>query len=343
LKSLRQILLSFAVTGLLVWLLLRVTGTQWGGVVRALRSVEWPWYLGALFTQLCIYPLRAARFASLLDNATWRKQHRSAGTAELIPVTLAHTLLAYLLPAKVGEASLLWYLKRGWQVPASRSLAVLLVARLLDLLFVCAFLCVACLVVGYGNLSLEPARMRALGWILVPVTLVLVVGLWKGVSLLGRVRVALQPLWRRTGKLGGRLRDLVDRLHGALQEVEPRALAHAALWSPIIWALVFVFYALLARGLGMQPLTFAQATFGAGLAVLFGLLPISAFAGFGSQDAGWVLGFVAVGVDRVLATEAGLAIHLIYALHIVVLGVLGHAWARRWAAERTASVSGPPV
>ncbi len=328
-KNLRSLLISLAITVALLWLLLRWTGAQPSGIYKAFTQVDGRWYLAALLVQLCIYPLRAARFASLLGTETWRGDHVGVHKWALVPVTMAHSMVAYLIPAKVGEASLVWYLRREFSVPASRGVAVLLVARLLDLATVLGFLCIACLVVGASGMSVEPERIRALGLLLLPLTLLLVYALAKGPWLVRTLCRLMGPLFARLGGFGRRLQNLMVEVEQALVQVGAKGLLRAALWSPPIWVGVFLFYAFLARGFGMHDLSLAQATFGAALAVLFGLLPISAFAGFGAQDAGWVLGFVAVGVDRVLATESGLAIHLLYAAHILILGLLAQAWMRR--------------
>jgi hypothetical protein len=317
----------------LLWALLYWSGVSMGQVLQALRRVPAKIYWAALAVQLCIYPLRAARFRALLRNASWEKEHRAPTMALLLPITLAHSLMAYVLPAKVGEASLVLYLRRGLHVPAARGLAVLFVARLLDLVCVTAFLAVACIVVGALQLCAEPGRILILGAGLLPLAMLMTVGLWKGVWFVERLQALLDPVTSRGGKIGSLLSKVLEKLGVALGEVSSSALLRAALWSPPIWLGVFLFYGILAQGFGLQDLGFAQSVFGAGLAVLFGLLPISAFAGFGSQDAGWVVGFTAMGAVREVAMESGLAIHLLYALHIVVLGLIGHAWALRNSAR----------
>ncbi|MCA9000731.1 MAG: flippase-like domain-containing protein [Planctomycetes bacterium] len=330
-KNLRSLLTSMAVTVVLVGALLYWSGVAPRQVWDALRQVPARIYWAAVAIQLCIYPLRAARFRALLRNAVWEREHRPPTLSWLLPITLAHSLMAYILPAKVGEASLVLYLRRGLHVPASRGLAVLFVARLLDLVCVTAFLAVACLVVGGLELCPEPGRILLLGVGLVPLALVMGFGLWKGPALVEIARHWLAPITRRGGRFGSLVARVLEKLGVALGEVTKGSLLRAALWSPPIWMGVFLFYGVLAQGFGLEELGFAQSVFGAGLAVLFGLLPISAFAGFGSQDAGWVVGFVAMGAAGDTALESGLAIHLLYAFHIVVLGLIGHAWVLRKA------------
>ena len=114
------------------------------------------------------------------------------------------------------------------------------------------------------------------------------------------------------------------RVRQALLAVRPTGLVAAAALSLPIWGLVFLFYAVLARGFGLGELAFAEAVFGAGLAVLANLLPVNGFAGFGPQDMGWVVGFASLGVPRELATTSALAVHLVYLFNIALFGLVGH-------------------
>ena len=68
----------------------------------------------------------------------------------------------------------------------------------------------------------------------------------------------------------------------------------------------------------------SQAALGSGLAVVANLLPINGFAGFGTQEAGWVLGFGALGVPKDVATATSVGVHLVQLGNVVLLGLLGH-------------------
>ena len=95
-----RVLLSLAVATALVVLLLEWTGTSAGEVYDTLRAIDPAVYLAALGVQALIYPARALRFAALMPAA-----HRPS-LGRLLPVTAAHILAANVLPAKVGEATL---------------------------------------------------------------------------------------------------------------------------------------------------------------------------------------------------------------------------------------------
>jgi uncharacterized membrane protein YbhN (UPF0104 family) len=68
----------------------------------------------------------------------------------------------------------------------------------------------------------------------------------------------------------------------------------------------------------------AEYAFGSSLAVLTNLLPINSFAGFGTQEGGWVVGFGLLGVQRDLALSTGLGVHLAQLASTLALGILGH-------------------
>ena len=86
------------------------------------------------------------------------------------------------------------------------------------------------------------------------------------------------------------------------------------------------FFAVLAKAMGLpEHFTFAEATFGSSLAVMFNLLPVNGVAGVGTQEAGWVTGFSQfLGVDRSVALSTGIGCHLVQLFNVVVMGIAAH-------------------
>ncbi|MFT7679157.1 MAG: uncharacterized membrane protein YbhN (UPF0104 family) [Planctomycetota bacterium] len=317
-----RILLSLAVGGALVALLLTWSGTPPRAILDALQALD-PKLLGAaLLVQGLIYPLRALRFRALLQAQP------PASLRRLIPATAAHSLVAYLLPAKLGEASLILYLERGLGVERARGLAVLLVARALDFAGVTLALTLACLVIG--ALDLVPTASAWLlplgGMLIVPALLLTWVAL-RGASCVAFCRAVLTRTRITSIAPGAFLDRVAAKVEAALREVSAAQLLRAALWTVPIWALVFAYYGMLARGLGLDSLGPFEAVFGASLAVLSNLLPINGFAGFGTQDGGWLFGYMAMGASEQAAMASGLAFHIIYIAGMSLFGIIGHAFA----------------
>lgn len=331
-----RILLSSALALGLLWALAAWGDLSFADFVTALRRLTLGEYLLALAIHVGIYAVRAQRFRTLIPGPA---RPPFLGTCA---ASSAHNLAAYVLPAKTGEATLVLYLKASQGVGGGAGLASLLVSRLLDLGTLAAGLGAACLLLVASDFPGLPAFCLPLG-----------VGLLIGAAVFGLVvGGGERPVYgglalaRRLGlgrsSVGSRIAGVVERVAAALAEAgSDGRFLRAALLSIPIWLGVFLFYAVLARAVGLgAEIGLVEATFGSGLAVASNLLPINAFAAFGTQEAGWTLGFGWLGVERDLALSTAVAVHLVQLFDVVLLGVLGHvamgAGARSPASGATA-------
>ncbi len=314
-----RFLVSAALAAVLLALLVAWGGVELADLGRTLGRLGWTDFALALAIHFGIYVARAARFLVLLPGP---ERPRFGG---VLAASAAHNLAAYVLPAKTGEASLVVYLKASLGVPASAGLASLLVSRILDFATLALALAVACVVLWTGGAASVPSWAGLLALALCALAL----------GLLGAgTRAELAPravgwLVRALG-LGGtapgrRLLGLVEHVAGALVEAGAEGrYRRAALLSLVVWGGVFVFYGFLAGAVGLDAVGFAGATFGSSLAVATNLLPINAFAAFGTQEAGWALGFGLLGVERELALSSGVAVHLVQLFDVCLMGLIGH-------------------
>jgi len=320
-----RLLLSLAIAVLLLALLFLWGGASCADLRGTLARLPAGTWFSALAIHAGIYLLRAARFRVLIPP-----RHRPP-LARVLGISAAHNLAAYVLPAKTGEAALVLYLKGACAVPAREGLATLVVSRLLDLATLAGGLGIACLamrwLVPLGALLLALAALFGL-LCLRPAALVRVPTVLTRLARLERTRA------------GARVEARAAEAAAALSAAGGAGrLPAAALLSLPLWLGVFLFYAVLARGLGLsESVELARATFGSGLAVAANLLPINGLAGFGTQEAGWVVGFGALGVSRELALSSGLGAHLVQLANVAAFGLLGHlamGLARRRPAPRT--------
>ncbi|MCY2960337.1 MAG: lysylphosphatidylglycerol synthase transmembrane domain-containing protein [Planctomycetota bacterium] len=317
-----RVALSIAVAGGLTALALWWSGLEPREVADALGRLTLATWLPAFGLHFVLYVLRAWRFALLLPKNV-RVQ-----PAPFLAVCGAHTLAAFVLPAKLGEATFVVYANRACGVPAHAGIASLVVSRLLDLAVLAAGFSIACFVIAAS------AAFPAIDWF-VPLggglAVVAVVLFWLTLrsDLLARFASAtIRFLGIARTALGARVATRIDGIAGALREAGGEGrLLRAALVSIPIWFVIFLFCAVLARALGLPAsTTLAEATFGSSLAILTSLIPVSAFANFGTLELGWVLGFGTLGVSHDLALATGLGLHAVQLVHIVALGLISHAF-----------------
>jgi uncharacterized protein (TIRG00374 family) len=317
LKLAIRLAVSLAIAGVLIALLMAWGDVGVGAVWVTLKSLDPAVYWTSLLVQAGIYLARAFRFRILIPDA------RRPAFMRVLPVSAAHSLAAYVFPAKMGEASLVLYLKRVCAIPGAHGLAVLAVSRVLDLAVVAGSLSVVCLLLGALGATAHPLWLLQVGAALFVLTCGFAWLSANGDRLVAIVTGTARLLRLEPTRVGRAISRAAEGVREALREVgKGRFWLGAALSLPV-WLLVYLFYAILARGFGLEGLTFVEAIFGSSLAVLSNLLPINGFAGFGTQDAGWVFGFTFLGVDQKLALESALAFHLVYVFNIAMFGLLG--------------------
>jgi uncharacterized membrane protein YbhN (UPF0104 family) len=83
-------------------------------------------------------------------------------------------------------------------------------------------------------------------------------------------------------------------------------------------------------------LTYFSVIFASTFAILTTVLPFQGLGNFGTLEAGWTLGFVAVGVSREMAISSGFTYHFVIILYFVVWGLWG------FLSSRSRSSSGVP-
>jgi len=319
-RTFLRLLASLAIAAGLLALLFHWGDVSVAQVVESWEALRPEVWASALAVHFGIYLLRALRFRVLLPPAS------RPGLGALLSVSSAHNLAAYVLPAKTGEGTLVLYLRQVCGVAAREGLASLVVSRLLDLATLAFLLGASTLLLAQRGV-LAGSWSWPLGAALGAASVTLLV-LASRSDLLVRALTSVMRLLRLDAtRLGGKLHAKGDEVADALRFAgrEGRLLRGAALSLPL-WLGVFAFYLILARGFGMgAEVGPIDATFASSWAVLANLLPINGFAGAGTQEAGWIVGFELVGVERALALSTGLGAHLVQLANVVLFGVLGHA------------------
>ncbi|HIG11506.1 MAG TPA: flippase-like domain-containing protein [Planctomycetes bacterium] len=311
--------LSVAMAAGLLWLLISWSDVSAQDLWTRWRSLSLTVWAGALALHGGIYCLRSLRFGVLLSG------EGQPGRGRLLAISAAHNLAALMLPAKTGEAALPLYLKRYCAVPISAGLASLVVSRLLDLALLCTIL-------AGSSLWMSQSVDQAPAWML-PLSLALCAAAAFGFAVSARADWLLaifdrasRILGLRGTRVGARLDDLSRKTAESLRTAGGSGrLWRATALSVPLWLGVFAFLGVLATGFGLEHAHGLPGdTFGAAWSLLAQMLPINVFAGAGTQELGWVVGFGLLGVPEDLALETGLGVYTVYRLNVLLLGVLGH-------------------
>lgn len=252
--------LGLLIGGLLVWLLFR--GTDWSELAAAIRGVDPGWLIasqlvlwGSCFTrvQRWSYVVRAVAPASF---------------RQMLSATQIGFLVNFTVPARIGELVRGYMLSRLAGIPLARSIAMVALDRVNDVIGLLAVLLVASLALAadarvelpaaaLGNtepLAVSSELVRATAWALGGLAIVALTGLAmlhaRRELVLGAVRTGVAWL---SEPLAERLGDLLEGFAAGLAVFRSRSdLARSLGWSLITWGANVATLALLLEAFSVE-------------------------------------------------------------------------------------------
>jgi hypothetical protein len=313
-------------------------------LTQALANSAPEWLLVGLGFYALTNVLRAGRTACLLR---WPRTR----IASLVPAMFTVSMLNNVMPMRTGELSFP-YLLHELGVQWSRSLAVLLVVRLFDLLAVCLLFMLAALT----QLSSLSGSARAVLVAAVGISIGLSIAL-ASLSVLGQrvldfLSARLSANSRLAAFWGSRVCPPAEKAISALETIRSGPVySTTLLYSLFIWLATYGWFAAFLRGIG-TPQGFGEVALGASFAVIAKSLPLSSFGGFGAHEAGWAFGFALLGQQVDMAIVSGLAVNVLTLVSSLLCGTASLAWLavrsgrsllsyRPWRAEGTVPTPAP--
>ncbi len=228
---------------------------------------------------------------------------------DLFTITSYHNFFNMTLPARTGELTLLYYLKKMGRVEISKGLHVLLVIRIFDFMVISVFF--ICSVLLYFGIQ-KSALLASAGMVFLLISIVILFNLkWLVVQCGRLLRGAAKKLNLEKKKYAAKVLEKADSVVEEFSSFKTgRSTPMLAATSLLIWsALYFLFYlAIRSLGIEIDPI---QSVAGSTGGVLTNVLPINSFGSFGTLEAGWTGGFMLVGMSEQNAIVTGFGSHMI--------------------------------
>jgi glycosyltransferase 2 family protein len=301
-------LLPFAVTGLLLALLLRQVSLP--ELADELERAQPGWLVVGVALYVLVNYLRAVRFRAVLPGYAGR-------SAALMPISFATAFLNNTLPMRSGEVSFVLLARASHDIPAAEATAALAVARLFD------YLAVAVLFVPLVGLALPqlppttdwPVPGVPTAWLVGGAGLLVLVGAVVALSLAslgGRAVAAARWALARLGWIERRWAQKVlafgDRTVAALAGLRTRHTYGRALGvSLLLWLVMFLWTYSFTRALGIEE-SLGLFIVGASFGVFAKSIPLPDVGGTGLAVTAWTLGFILIGWPKEQAIASGLAV-----------------------------------
>lgn len=286
-------------------------------IILILAGID-PLYLVAGFAfYVCSYFFRALRFYFLLN--------REIRLRDLFNIVCVHNMANNILPARTGEFSYIYLLKKSHNKKTGEGIATLFVARMFD------FISISLLFLFISVLMIRdlPEMIIKVVWVIaffmVLSVIFLIILLYFGNSFLNLVRNFFRRLNLERKyfvdyllKKGEETVESFDNIKNSGKvTVIILILLSFGIWLSL-YSLNYILVGAMNINLGYFAVLFAS-TF----AILTTVLPIQGIGGFGTLESGWAVGFIAIGLTKEVAISSGFGYHAIVYIYFLVLGCVG--------------------
>lgn len=225
-----------------------------------------------------------------------------------------------LLPARTGELSYVYLLKKRHNKTAGAGAATLITARLFDMITILMLFFISTLFVSTRFDT--PAEVR---WMIIAlmfvVTLVLIITISQGHTFIMLLRKMATHLGMDKIRTLNYVFRKMDEATESFSDMHRVTFVWSALVSIVLWLVLYsVNYTLIiAMGIDM---TFWTVLFASTFAIITTILPVQGIGGFGTIEGGWAIGFIAAGMSKEFAISSGFSVHIILISYVIILGYI---------------------
>ena len=305
---------AVVITAVLLAILL--SQIQIADIIVTLASID-PLYLVAGFIlYTCSYYFRALRFHILLN--------KEVRLRDLFNIVCVHNMVNNILPARTGELSYIYLLKKLHNKKTGEGIATLFVARVFD------FISISLLFLVSAFMMHElPKMIIKLVWVIALflglIAIFLIALLLFGKPFLNLVKTFFEMFnWDKKHFADYLLRKGEETVESFEKiKISGKIIIIALILNSFaIWLFLYSLNYILVRAMDIN-LSYFEVVFASTFAVFTTILPIQGIGGFGTLESGWTVGFIAVGVTKEVAISSGFGFHIILWLYFVILGCWG--------------------
>ena len=289
---------------------------QIGAVITTLASINPLFLIAGFVLYACSYFLRALRFHILLN--------RKVGLRDLFNIVCVHNLVNNILPARTGELSYIYLLKKLHNKKAGEGIATLFVARVFDFIAISLLFFISALMIQ----DLPEMIMKAvwvIGFLLVVIVILLTILLYFGESFLNRVRRFFRMFNLDKKYFADYLLRKGEEAVESFDEIKTNGKVRAIeviIISFGIWLFMYSINYALITAININ-LDFFAVLLASTFSLFTTVLPIQGIGGFGTYEGGWTVGFIAVGLTKEVAISSGFTVHIIGLIYFLIMGIYG--------------------
>jgi hypothetical protein len=297
-----------------ILLILLLTQINLGDVITTLQNINSIYLIAGFILYTCSYFFRAWRFYILLN--------RDVSIKNLFDIECLHNAINSLLPARMGELSYIYLLKRINNKTTGEGVATLVVARIFDFIALIILFFIAIILIE----NIPKIIMDAL-WIIAFFAIFLLMVLIMLLSVGKKFVISIQKTAERlhcenNPAINYLIRKGFETVE-SLDKIQMKTGITALIISSLlIWGVNYIVVYLLMVGMNFQ-ISILLVILGGTFILLTTVLPIQGIAGFGTTETIWTLVFVPLGLSLDQAIISGFCYHIVIILYFMILGIYG--------------------
>jgi len=268
-------------------------------------------------------------FKALRQNLLLGKDKVRFG--DMFIISLIRNAFNMVLPARTGELSYVYVLKRKFKVPVEIGVSTLAIGLIFDLIIIFSMIIISIIIVGVNRYQISSVNIILIATILLAAVLILLFFLSKIISIFIRL---FEAIFKKYGKIKNRkvlfyIYEKLIEVNKSIVIIQKRRIYWKVyLLSVATRILKFTsYYFLIHATLHPMGYTFAELSFwviflATVAAELSAVLPTHAIAGFGTYEGAFALAFIALGFSEEISIIVGFNYHIINLLETIVLGII---------------------
>lgn len=299
----------------IVLIALLFTQINLGDIINTLKSINPIYFIAGFILYTCSYFFRAWRFHILLN--------KEVGIKDLFHIECVHNMMNNLLPARTGELSYIYLLKKVNSRTTGEGVSTLVVARIFDFIALTILYFTAILTVKN-----VPSIIKDAFWIiaLFMVILFFILGmiLFRGRSFVTMINKTMKLIHIEKNRVSIYFLEKGFETAESLERIKVKSIIGLMIaFSILIWGFNYSMGYLILVGMNIS-LSIQVIVLGMTFTLLSTTLPINGISGFGTNEAFWTLTFVPLGMSLQMAIISGFAYHLILIVNFMILGFIGY-------------------
>ncbi len=301
---------SLVATIVLVWLLLQQIRAK--DIIESFQMIPLGMLITALVLYCTTYLFRALRFRLLLEKAI--------NLGRLVNIVAVQNLIGNLVPLRVGELSLV-YLNKKAGVRGTKSLAVLIIARVFDLAVLSGFLMLSLLFLE--GAFIPKGLVFGLGAITLGAFIALLAMLFLKEKFLLLTEKIFSIMHLQRSAFFQKVKDhIIDTIHGFEVIRGKREAGATFLLTLAAWVPSFLLFFLLVQALGLR-LGFWQVVFFNVFQIFLPMIPVYGIGGFGTTEGYLTVMLILFGIGKDQAILSSFVLHIIILGFTVLVGAIG--------------------